>query len=258
MNRPRLTVFLMIENGYVRKSVKFKNSVYIGDPLNTVKIFSDFEVDELIFVDINATMENRNPDYELIKNIASVSRMPLCYGGGINNLNQIEKIISLGVEKVSICSAAILNKNLIKEAATIFGKQSIVGCLDIRFSKKLQQYQVYTHNGEENLDLDLESCIEFLVINGVGEILINNIDLDGTYGGFDIDLVSKITELASIPVSICGGGKSYLDIKNLWKLTNISGIVCGSLWSFKENNNSVLINYPNKKDKHSLFDSKKI
>jgi|TARA_B110000090_G_C13378968_1_gene445019 cyclase len=257
MNRPRLTVFLMIENGYVRKSVQFKSSVYIGDPLNTVKIFSDFEVDELIFVDISATKENRNPDYGLIKNIASVSRMPLCYGGGINNLDQIEKIINLGVEKISICSAAILNKSLVKEAAATFGKQSIVGCLDIKYSKELKKYQVYTHNGNKNLNLGLESCIEFLVTNGVGEILINNIDLDGTYGGFNLDLISKITELTPVPVSICGGASSYLDIKNLWKNTNISGIVSGSLWSFYENNNTVLLNYPNKKDKLNLFASKK-
>ncbi len=257
MNRPRLIVFLMIDNGYLRKSVKFLDSVYVGDPLNAVKIFSDFEIDELIFVDINATKENRDPDYELLKNIASVSRMPICYGGGIKSLNQIEKIINLGVEKVSICSEAILNETLIKEASMAFGKQSIVGCLDVKRSNDLKKYEVFVHNGKKKLDVSLEYCIESLLINGAGEILINNIDLDGTYKGFDTDLVSKVVQLSSAPVTIVGGAGSLKDITRLWKNTNVSGVAAGSLWSFRYSHNTVLLNYPDINTKLSLFTSKK-
>jgi len=163
MLRPRLIVFLMVDQNYVRKSVNFSNSRYIGDPLNTIRIFNDFDVDELVLIDISATREKKEPNYKLIENIASISRMPLCYGGGINNVKQIEMIINLGVEKVSISSEAIMKPELIKVASAEFGSQSIVSCLDVKISPKSNQYEVYIINGTQKVNESLLDCVDFLV-----------------------------------------------------------------------------------------------
>ena len=253
MNRPRLIVFLMMDNRYLRKSKKFNNSVYIGDPLNIVRIFSDYGADEVIFVDVNATKNKQDPDYELLENIASFSRMPICYGGGIRNIEQIEKLINLGIEKVSICSSAFQEQNLIRDASNMFGRQSIVGCLDIKFSSESKKYRIYTNNGTNRVDLELFDAIKILEDKGVGELLINNIDLDGTYKGFDEDIIFKIVQSSSVPVSVAGGAKSINNIKNLWIKTNVSGIAAGSLWSFIGKNDAVLPNYPDKDKKQSFF-----
>ncbi len=253
MIRPRLIVFLMMDNHYLRKSRKFNNSIYIGDPLNTIRIFSDFGVDEIIFVDVNATKNNQDPNYQLLENIASFSRMPLCYGGGVNNIRQIGKLINLGIEKVSICSSAFQKRNLIRDASNIFGSQSIVGCLDIKFSRESKNYNIYIENGKKRVDLDLFDAIKTLEDMGVGELLINNIDLDGTYEGFDDQIIYEIVSASSIPVSVAGGASSISNIKDLWIKTNVSGIAAGSLWSFIGRENTVLLNYPNEKDKQLLF-----
>ena len=253
MNRPRLTVFLMMQDGYLKKSKKFSDYVYIGDPLNTVRIFSDFEVDEITIVDVNATKKEKDPDYDLLKNIASFTRMPMCYGGGINNLLQIEKIIELGIEKVSICSALFDNKKLIKDASNIFGSQSIVGCIDIRYSTQLDEYEIYIKNGSTKIDINIEDAINLITDCGVGEILINNIDLDGTYKGFDSEIISRIVEISPVPVTALGGASSKEDIKRIWTETNVSGVAAGSLWSFIGKNDTVLLNYPNPQEKQSLF-----
>ena len=257
LQRPRLIVFLMMENGYLRKSKKFGESIYIGDPLNTVKIFSDLGADEIILVDVNATTDHRDPDFDLIKNIASVARMPICYGGGINSLHQIEKLIKLGIEKVSICSAAFIEEDLIKQASIAFGRQSIVGCLDIKYSKKLQKYVPYTHRGSLLVNKDIEEVTKHFIENGVGEILINNIDLDGTYNGFDKEIISKIVQISPVPVSVSGGASSLENILNVWNETQVNGIAAGSLWSFIDKNNTVILNYPDDQQKLSLFASTK-
>ena len=253
MLKPRLIVFLMIESGYIKKSKSFTDYRYIGDPLNTVKIFSDFLIDELVVVDIDATKNRCEPNYELIKNIASISRMPLCYGGGINELSQIEKIINLGVEKVSICSASFSKIGFIKESVSKFGAQSIVGCLDIKYSKITDEHQVYIKSGSAKSGINLTEAIDLLVSDGVGEIIVNNIDLDGTYKGFDKNLIKQVVRRSPVPVTALGGASSLNDIRELWKFTDISGIAAGSLWSFYGKNGPVLINYPDKEIKNSLF-----
>jgi imidazole glycerol-phosphate synthase subunit HisF len=257
MTRPRLIVFLMIEGSYVRKSISFLDSRYIGDPLNAVKIFSDFKVDELILIDISATREEREPDYDLLENIASVSRMPLCYGGGINSLHQIEKIINIGFEKVSISTEAINNPQLLLDSSSVFGSQSIVGCLDIRYSDNMG-YEVFTNNGTRNSTINLLDSIKFLVDNGVGEILVNNISLDGTYKGMDNDLIKEAMEYSDVPVTFVGGLSSFDEIKMISKKFRPSGIAAGSLWCFKGKHGPVLLNYPDKNEKMKLFASEKI
>ena len=253
MLRPRLVVFLMIKDGYIKKSKSFADYRYIGDPLNTVKIFSDFLADELVLVDIDATQNKCEPNYALIKNIASISRMPICYGGGINELSQIEKIINLGVEKVSICSASFCKIGFIKESVLKFGAQSIVGCVDIKYSKITHEHEVYIKSGSAKAGINVTEAIDLLVSDGVGEIIVNNIDLDGTYKGFDENLIEQVVRRSPVPVTALGGASSLDDIKELWQFTNVSGIAAGSLWSFFGENGPVLINYPDQEIINNLF-----
>ena len=253
MLRPRLVVFLMIKDGYIKKSKSFADYRYIGDPLNTVKIFNDFLADELVLVDIDATQNKCEPNYALIKNIASISRMPICYGGGINELSQIEKIINLGVEKVSICSASFSKIGFIKESVSKFGAQSIVGCVDIKYSKIIHEHEVYIKSGSTKAKINLTEAIDLLVSDGVGEIIVNNIDLDGTYNGFDKNLIEQVVRRSPVPVTALGGASSLDDIKELWQFSNVSGIAAGSLWSFFGENGPVLINYPDQEIINNLF-----
>ena len=253
MLRPRLVVFLMIKDGYIKKSKSFADYRYIGDPLNTVKIFNDFLADELVLVDIDATQNKCEPNYALIKNIASISRMPICYGGGINELSQIEKIINLGVEKVSICSASFSKIGFIKESVSKFGAQSIVGCVDIKYSKITHEHEVYIKSGSTKAKINLTEAIDLLVSDGVGEIIVNNIDLDGTYNGFDKNLIEQVVRRSPVPVTALGGASSLDDIKELWQFSNVSGIAAGSLWSFFGENGPVLINYPDQEIINNLF-----
>ena len=244
MLRPRLIVFLLLHNGGLYKTVNFKTPIYIGDPLNVVKIFNDFFVDELFLVDIDATTKDTLPNYDLIANISSVSRMPLCYGGGIKSLQQIEKIISLGVEKISISSAALESSKLIEEGSDMFGSQSIVGCIDIKNSDSTKKYSVYTHNGSKKLEAGLFDIIQKLTNSGIGEIVINSIDRDGTYLGYDIPIIKEVVNNSTVPITVLGGAGSNKDIKELIEISGINGVAAGSLWSFKGSLKAVLPNYP--------------
>lgn len=253
MLRPRIIPCLLVKNGGLVKTVKFGNPKYVGDPINAVRIFNEKEVDELIVVDIDATAQNREPDYLLIKNLASECRMPFCYGGGVKTIEQVEKIISLGVEKVAVSSAFISNEGLVKEAAKIVGSQSIVVVLDVKQNKRGDSYEVWTHNATRSTGespLELAKRAESL---GAGEIIINSIDNDGMMKGYDFSIIDKIRQLVSVPMSILGGAGSLQDIGQLIGKYGIIGAAAGSLFVFKGVYKAVLINYPNRIQKESLI-----
>ena len=177
MLRSRIIPTLLLSNKGLCKTTKFANAKYVGDPINAVKIFNDKEADELIFLDIDSTVNNQDPDYDLISIIASESRMPICYGGGIKNLEQIKKIISLGVEKISISSSFFRNPNLLYEAAEKFGNQSIVLSLDIKkYGLLNKKYGVFTNNGKKQEKFDFEKVLPKLGEYGIGELCINSIE----------------------------------------------------------------------------------
>ena len=159
MLRPRLIVFLMLEDGYIKKSKLFSNSRYLGDPLNAVQIYSDLNVDELIILDVNATNHNKSPNYDLLKNIGSIARMPLCYGGGIKDISQIDKIIRCGIEKISISSEVFNNKELIKQASKKYGSQSIVCCIDTKLNKSTYEYEIFVNRGQLKVSSDIKNMI---------------------------------------------------------------------------------------------------
>jgi cyclase len=253
MLRPRIIPCLLIRGKGLVKTVKFKDSKYIGDPLNAVKIFNEKEVDELIVLDIDATAEGREPDYALIQKMAMECRMPFCYGGGISTAAQAKKIIGLGVEKVAISSAAVNDPSLVSQIAEEIGSQSVVVVLDVK--KKLfgGRYEVWIHNGKKNTGkcpIDLSKQLQDL---GVGEIVINSIDCDGVMKGYNLDITDKVHNEVHVPITVLGGAGSLEHLGQLINKFGIVGAAVGSLFVFKGVYKAVLINYPAPAEKDELL-----
>lgn len=233
---------LLLGNGLV-KTRKFKDPVYIGDPVNAVRIFSDKEVDEIVVLDIEASRDGREPNYDLIAEMAGEAFMPMAYGGGVRSIEQIRRLIRLGVEKIVINSATVSSPNLIREAADIFGSQAIVGGVDIK-KTLFGGYKVMTYSGTEELKIDWETHIKNLVGQGVGEIFLNSIDRDGMMSGYDIDLLSRVASKTQVPLVACGGAGTVEDLKEGIKRGGVSAVAAGSMFVFHGKHKAVLINYP--------------
>jgi len=244
---------LLIKDGGLVKTIQFDNPKYVGDPINVVRIFNEKRVDELIVLDIDAAVKGKDPDLKMIENLATECRMPLCYGGGIKTVEQIREIIELGVEKVSLSSAAIENPEIVKKSAKFVGNQSIVVTLDVK--KVNNNYLVFTQNGKKNTGLDpVNLSIKFQEL-GAGEILINSITQDGSMKGYDTDLIQEIYKGINIPMTAIGGAGSLNDINNLFKQFGIIGAGAGSLFVFKGIYRAVLINYPNRAEKSFFYEN---
>lgn len=253
MLHPRIIPNLLIHKNGLFKTVQFSNPKYIGDPINAVKIFNEKSVDELIITDIDATVENKNPNLELIEKIANQSRMPLCYGGGIKNINQAKEIFNLGIEKISISSAAVENPRLISDISELVGSQSVVIVLDIKKNFLGQRYEIYTHNGKRKTGIDPVNFIKKVKYFGAGEIVLNSIDRDGTMKGYDFNLIDQVRNATSLPLTVIGGAGSMDDIGKLIKQYSIIGAAAGSIFVFKGKYRAVLINYPNDKEKSEMI-----
>src|SRR5437763_3331762 len=187
MLRPRIAPCLLVHDGGLVKTVKFQNPKYVGDPINAVKIFNEKEVDEIIVLDIDASVGRKEPDYTLIKNLAAECRMPLCYGGGVRTTEQVERIISLGVEKVAMSSAAVEDPDLIARAAAVVGSQSIVVVMDVKLSSN-RRYELFVRNGKKATGLRPVEFARTAECLGAGELVVNSIDRDGTMTGYDLQL----------------------------------------------------------------------
>ncbi|WP_394210629.1 AglZ/HisF2 family acetamidino modification protein [Enterovibrio calviensis] len=253
MLRSRIIPVLLVQDKGLVKTVKFKEGKYVGDPLNAVRIFNEKEADELTVFDIDATVKGKEPDYKMIENLAAECRMPLCYGGGITSLEQALRILSLGVEKIALSSAAVENPQLISEIAAQVGRQSVVVVADVK-KKLFGGYKVFTHNGNRAINVDLFDFVKQAEELGAGEIVVNNIDLDGTMKGYDENLVKQLKEIVSVPLTICGGASNLDDISHLVHQYSPIGLAAGSLFVFKGKYKAVLINYPNSAEKIRLFD----
>ena len=252
MLRSRVIPCLLVKNRGLVKTVQFSQPKYVGDPINAVKIFNEKESDELMVLDIDATVERREPDYKMIKNLAAECRMPLCYGGGVSTVDQFKKIIGLGAEKVAISAAAINNSELITRAAELFGSQSVVVVLDVK--KKLigNKYNIYTNNGTRKMKLTFTEFVRKTETLGAGEIVINSIDRDGKMQGYDLELINQVREIVSIPVTALGGAGSMEHITELVDRFGIIGAAAGSLFVFKGKYRAVLISYPSQIDKDKI------
>ena len=257
MLQPRITPCLLIHKGGLVKTVGFKIPKYVGDPINAVKIFNEKEVDELIVLDIDASVNNSEPNYQMIAKLAAECRMPLCYGGGIKTVDQAKRIISLGVEKIAISSIAIENISVVSLFAEELGRQSVVVVLDVRKKSKLftVSYEIFTYNGTKAHKFDFFQFIKQIEESGAGEILINSIDRDGLMSGYDISLALQIQKELNIPMTFLGGAGSLEDIQSLIKECGIIGAAAGSLFVFKGKYKAVLINYPDSDQKGKIFNS---
>ena len=252
MLRPRVIPCLLIkENGLV-KTRKFAEPKYVGDPLNAVKIFNELEVDELLVLDIDATVKGLNPNEKLISKLAEECRMPLCYGGGVKTVEQFERLVSLGVEKIAISSEAIKNPQLIYEAAKKVGSQSVVVVLDVKYQGILSKPKITALNGKYIFDIDLFEFVKKIEELGAGEIVINCVDRDGTKNGYDIELISKIRSISKLILTLLGGASTFKDIENLVTKVNTVGSAAGSLFVFKGKFDAVLISYLDKDDREKL------
>jgi cyclase len=247
MRRIRVIPILLLHKNGLIKSVQFKKYQYVGDPINAVKIFNDKEVDELSIIDISASKEKRKPNIAIINKIASEAFMPLSYGGGITNVDQVKDILFTGIEKVIINKAAMVYPNLINQIAQRFGSQSVVVSIDVK-KNIWGKYMVYTDNGTTNSKINPIEFAKQCEQKGAGEILLNAINNDGTYKGYDIEILKSITESLSIPVIACGGASSVDDFKKAIQQGGASAVSAGSMFVFQRPHNAVLISYPDQKE----------
>jgi len=250
---PRLIPCLLVKNKGLVKTINFKNPKYVGDPINAVKIFNEKQVDELIVLDIDATVENREPDYKMIENLANECRMPLCYGGGVKTEKQAQKILGLGVEKIAISSAAIENPKIVSKIAERLGNQSVIVVLDVKKHAISGNYEIVTHNGQKHTGISPVEFAQKLENLGAGEIVINSVNNDGVMQGYDLKLVDKIRNVTTLPLTVLGGAGSLEDIGALIRKYKIIGAAAGSLFVFKGIYRAVLINYPSRSEKDRLF-----
>lgn len=253
MLRPRIIPCLLIHNGGLVKTVRFGAPKYVGDPLNAVRIFNEKEVDELMVVDIDASRHIREPDYKLIANLARECRMPLSYGGGVKKVEQFDRIIGLGVEKVAVSSAAVDDPALISSAAARVGSQSVVAVIDVKRSGLLRKPEVVTLNATKRSNMEPHVLAAKLQDLGAGEIVLNNVDCDGEMKGYDFDLIDSVRNAISTPLTVLGGAGSLDDIRSLVSRYGIVGAAAGSLFVFKGKYRAVLINYPSLEDKLSIY-----
>lgn len=246
MLRPRIIPCLLVHKGGLVKTQGFKDPKYVGDPINAVRIFNEKEADELMVLDIDATVNGVGPDFNLIAKLAAECRMPLCYGGGVTSAEQAARLVDMGVEKVAISAAAIANPSLLTEMAATVGRQSVVAVLDVRKRKGLfaKGYEVCTHNAKNLHKLDPVSLAVQFQEAGAGEIVINAVDLDGMMQGYDLDLASQVKQALNVPVTFLGGAGSLEHLGELVSRLGVVGAAAGSLFVFKGKYRAVLINYP--------------
>ncbi len=245
MNKTRVIPVLLLRGKGLVKTVKFKDPKYIGDPINSVRIFNEKEVDELVFLDITATPEGRGPDFELLADIAGEAFMPMAYGGGITSLGQVQRIFALGFEKVVIDTAAYGAPQLIRDAVAIYGSQSIVGCVDVRRTL-LGRYELHSNAGKTRQSIGLLEHVSVLEQLGVGEIIVNSVDRDGTQSGYDLKLLQQVSSTVSVPVVACGGASGLDDFVAAVEQGGASAVAAGSLFVFVGPHRAVLINYPDR------------
>ena len=253
MKIKRIIPCLLLRNNGLVKTVKFKESTYLGDPINTVKIFNEKEVDEIFFLDIDATNSKKEPPYGMIQNIASECFMPFAYGGGINSLQQIEKIIKSGAEKVFINTNAFLIKGLVKEAVTHFGSSTIAVSIDVK-KEFFKGNIVYIRGGTTGTGKTPVEWAKEMESQGAGEIMINSIDRDGSMAGYDIELIKSVSRSVNIPVIACGGAGKMSDFRSAVTEGGASATAAGSFFVFHGKRRAVLITYPSYSEISTLFD----
>jgi cyclase len=242
MLKTRVMPCLLLSDSRLVKTIRFANPNYIGDPVNVVKIYNEKEVDELIFLDISATVNKNPPSFRTISEISNECFMPLTFGGGIRNIGDMKKIFYSGVEKISINSYAVDDPSFIKQASEQFGSQSIVISIDAKLERP-GKYRVYTHGGRVKTRFSPSEFASLMELYGAGEILLTSIDKEGTMSGYDTTLIHQVSESVNIPVIACGGAGKIEDFGEAVK-AGASAVAAGSMVVYQGIKRGVLINFP--------------
>jgi cyclase len=254
MLRPRVIPVLLLKGGGLYKTVRFKNPSYVGDPLNTMRIFNEKEVDEICVLDIAASSQPNGVNMERVKGLASEAFMPLSYGGGIRSLDDAKALFKLGVEKVVVNRLAIENPDEVRKIAEFAGSSSLVVSIDAA-RKVFGAYETYMDNGRRPTGTVPVVSARAAEALGAGEILLNSIDRDGTQQGYDVDLIRSVSRAVSIPVVACGGAGS-LEHLGQAMAAGASAAAAGSMFVYQGRHRAVLISYPSPVEIESLSGSK--
>jgi len=252
MLKVRVIPVLLLKSGRLVKTIGFGSPKYVGDPINAVRIFNGKNVDELIVLDIAATIEKKKPDMKMISLLTSECFRPICYGGGISSLEEIKEILSTGVEKVVINTRANMNPSFVLEASERFGNQSIVISIDIK-KEKSGAYDVFTHAGTRPISKDPVSLAVQMEKMGCGEIIVNSIDRDGTMQGYDIELLKRVSAVVTVPVVACGGAGSLANLKEAVEVGGASAVAAGSMFVLYGKYRAPLIQYPTRQELDDIF-----
>lgn len=245
MLRTRIIPALLLRNDSLVKTVQFKNPGYIGDPINTVRIFNELEVDELVFLDIEATINNRKPNLKILSEIADECFMPLAYGGGLNDFETVKSIFSIGFEKVILNTITHSDPSFITRVAEHYGNQAVIVSIDVK-KNFFGKYEVWSHCGRNNTKKNPVNWAQEVEKYGAGEILLTNIDREGTWSGFDTELIKKVTDAVSIPVIAHGGAGNITHIAQAVKLGGANAVALGSMVVYQQKGMGVLVNFPDK------------
>ncbi len=242
MYRSRVIPCLLFKNSGLYKTVRFKNPRYLGDPINTLKLFNDKEADELVILDISASANGAGPNLEYIKRFTRECFMPICYGGGISSIKQVETLFRLGVEKVALNTSLYLNPNIVIEATKQFGSQSVVASIDVK-KGLFGSYSVCVASGSKDIKFDPIQYAKRAEELGVGEILLTSINHDGMMDGYDLDLIQRVSSAVNVPVIASGGAGNLSDCVKAVN-AGASAAAAGSLFVYYGPLRGVLINYP--------------
>lgn len=243
MKRPRIIPVLLLQNGGLVKSIGFRDHIYIGDPINAVRIYNDLRVDEIILLDIDASLEDRTLSIDLVREVGEEANMPFSVGGGIDSVEKIRGLIQAGAERVILNSFAITHPDLIKRASEEFGSSTISVCIDYKRGF-FGSTRVYIKGGTKKTALEPMQAAELAELNGAGEVILQSIDRDGTMSGYDIEMIRTINRRLTIPVVGLGGAGKQSDVEVLFRETKLNAAAAGSLFVFQGNNRGVLIRYP--------------
>ncbi|KAA9041467.1 imidazole glycerol phosphate synthase subunit HisF [Ginsengibacter hankyongi] len=244
MLKKRIIPCLLLKGKGFVKTMNFKHPVYLGDPLNIVKIFNVKMIDELMILDITASAEGRKPNFELIQKISSISFSPLTYGGGITSLDEAKRLFSIGIEKICLNTAVFKNPKLLHEINKLYGSQSLIVSLNI-FRNFLGSYRIVDNSTKSIVtDLSIPESVKWLESNGAGEILINDVNNDGVMKGYNIDLIKMVTSVSTVPVIACGGCGNLGHIREVLTEGGASAAAVGSFFVFNGKHKAVLLSYP--------------
>ena len=251
MLQPRVIPTLLLRNGGLVKTIKFTHARYVGDPINAVRIFNDKEVNELVFLDIGATAAGRGPNFDLLANIASEAFMPFGYGGGITSLDQVKRLVALGIEKVVLNTSAAQNPRLVEQAVSVAGSSSVVVSIDVRRSL-LGKYGVVVRGGQLATGREPVEYARAMQQLGAGELLLQSVEREGTLTGYDLELIQLVAEAVTVPVVASGGAGSMQHFRQAVR-AGASAAAAGSLFVFHGKHRAVLITYPEYNELRDLF-----